>query len=274
MAQSPPPSVPPPAPPPPPPSPPGRSKPPAIAYLGAVGLLLLTALPQLFIGSEGLAYRIGRFLGGLFFSLLFAKFIWWLVRRSRKDLSPWSPWVFVIATGVSVLGLMGALSTAGREALQEQSTQSETSAEELYTGPGDSYFIEPTGLTYRELDAAAQQALQDQLASEPGAEEQTEDLAARQVVRGGKPVGAVIVFLMKPSPVSWEEAHANFRRGFEQSSDITLETTTIGGVDAAEGSGPEGEFIVLFDRNLIIQTFGFDRTTAETLAAAQAGAFD
>lgn len=108
MAQS----APPGAPPPPPPQP-VRKKPSAVAYVGAIGLLLIIALPQLVIdsGTEGLAFRIGRLLGNLFFSLLLAKFIWWLVRRSRKDLSPWSPWVFVIAAGVSLFGLIGALSS-------------------------------------------------------------------------------------------------------------------------------------------------------------------
>jgi hypothetical protein len=266
--------------PPPPPPPIAPSSPDdrgsnSLAYVGSIALLALVTIPQLFVRAEdnSVAYRIGRAMGTLMMGLLVGYFIHWAIRRSRSEpMSKWSPWVFVIAAGVVFVASIPTLVRNVGDGAGSPADPQEAGAR--YVGPADSYFVEPAGFEYRELSVQAEEAMQAQIAAEPGAEDEIDDLAGRQVVHDGAPVGAILVFLMSPPPGLWEETHAGFQSGFEEGSGIDLEPRKIDGVDAASGSGSQGTFLLLFDRNLIILVVAGDENSARELAEAQTAALD
>lgn len=72
----------------------------ALSYLGAIVVWLLAAgLPE-----DGAA----RWVGALVFHLLVAALIRWLwIRPQRPKPAFASPWIFLIAAGVALLGRMG-----------------------------------------------------------------------------------------------------------------------------------------------------------------------
>lgn len=264
-----------PSPPPPPPTPPvtpPTKKTPPLAHFGAVALLVVAVLPQLFLtgddrGIYTMSYRLGRMIGAAVFGLLVAALIWWIVRRTRpKEARPsWSPWIFLIAAGVAFVSGFANVAQRNVEAVQEFGSP--------YEGPANQYFIEPPGYVYRELSASRLESLKSEFLADPAAAEAIDELDARQVVQGNQPAGAVVVFLMATPPEAWEESRAGFVRGVEESGQVDLEASTIGGVDAMSGSAPSGSFVFLFDRNMIVQAFGFDEQTAQDIAEAQAPAF-
>ena len=72
----------------------------ALAYVGALALWMVAAGPP----HDGIA----RWIGGLVFHLLVAALIRWLWVRPQRPKPPFtSPWIFVIAAGVALLGRMG-----------------------------------------------------------------------------------------------------------------------------------------------------------------------
>ena len=76
----------------------------ALAYLGALAVWIVVAgLP-----ADGVA----RWIGALVFHLLVAALIRWLwIRPQRPKPAFASPWIFLIAAGVALLGRMGQPAT-------------------------------------------------------------------------------------------------------------------------------------------------------------------
>ena len=249
-------------------------KPTGVAYLGAILLLGIAVAPQLLFeandpAADGTPYRIGRMLGAAVFSLLIGWLFWWIARKTRPKgtLPRFSPWVLVIAAGVALLSALPSLA-------QRNLTEAAEEFGSSYGGSAEDYLIEPAGFRYVELDAATQSRVESSISGDAQADAEIEDFAVRQVVKGDRPLGAVIVVLMAGPSELWEEGHAGFQRGFEESSNVDLEPTTVAGIDAASGTGAEGTFVTLFDRNLVIQVIGPDEATARAIAEAQAAAYD
>lgn len=72
-----------------------------VALLGSVALWLVAAGPP---GDQPTA----RWIGGLIFHLLAALLITWLwVRKQEPGPSLLSPWLFLVAAGIALLGRLG-----------------------------------------------------------------------------------------------------------------------------------------------------------------------
>ena len=265
--------APPPPLPPPPPSPPIESRRPTsrLAWVGSVALLALVTIPQFFMPNDGgdnsVPYRIGTVIGAAVFGILIAKFIWWLTRRSRRDLPKWSPWVFVIAAGVATLSLFSSVAQRAADITSTPESAQETEAP--YAGPASSYFVEPEGYRYRELTPDLKDEMEKQITSNAEAAAEISEFDGRLVLQRGKPVGATIVVLIEFPPERWDEAQQGFVDGFEKAGGVTLESTTVAGVEALTTDLPQGVVYVLLDRNLAIQVMGFSDENARDIVEGQ-----
>ena len=264
--------------PPAPPGPPPAPRPPrspavrALAWIGAAALLAVLAGLAGLASTDGDAdgARIaGAVVGSLAFALAIAALIRWLVVRNDPHERVWAPSLLLIACGVALLPVIGAVSQGEeeREAIAECERDEDAAAR---------FRALPTEMVAEPLDAATEAQLNEEFSKEAGAT--GAKLEARRVTMDGAVLGVGMVVPLGES----EEAREEFKHGVTSASsesgaappeDVDLGSAGEGFEVSIGPEGTAGRMVFAFAGCQAVAGVAEDgqaaRQIAEALASAQ-----
>jgi hypothetical protein len=138
----------------------------------------------------------------------------------------------------------------------------------------DHAFTPLTEATYQEMPPAAMQQLEAMIDAIPAADAAISSFDARQVLQGGRTLGAALIFGFDPDafdPADKEAFYAGFKAA---SGGVELEEIQLGGVEAYRASGPQGSGVLFFDETdgmmfeVVTQSPDLSMSIAQQLARA------